>query len=80
MKDFTFFLPRSKFNLACQLPIAGSHIFHIQAEASPTFGDANAIFSVFIDPIRNQFLNKEMNNDNDLNLHLHHQMSGWRRY
>ena len=25
-------------------------------------------------------ISKEMNNDNDLNLHLHYQMSGWLRY
>ena len=54
----------------------------IGGEASPTFGHANANFSVFIDRIRNQFLKTEMNNDNDLNLHLHlhDQMSGWLRY
>ena len=41
-------------------------------EASPTFGHANANFSVFIDRMRNQF--KEMNDDNDLNFHLHDQI------
>ena len=30
----------------------------ISGEASPTFGHANAIFSVFIDRIRSQFLKK----------------------
>ena len=27
-----------------------------------------------------ELISKEMNNDNDLNLHLHDQMSGWLRY
>ena len=30
----------------------------ISGEASPTFGHANANFSVFVDRIRNQFLKK----------------------
>ena len=30
----------------------------VSDEASPTFGNANANFSVFIDRIRNQFLKK----------------------
>ena len=48
-------------------------------EASSTFGHANANFSVFVDRIK-ESISKEMNNDNDLNLHLHDQMSGWLRY
>ena len=34
------------------------HLLAISGEASPTFGHANANFSVFIDRIRNQFLKK----------------------
>ena len=49
-------------------------------EASPTFGHANAIFSVFINRKRNLFLKKLMNNDNDLNLHSMTKLSGWLRY
>ena len=37
-------------------------------EASPTFGHANEIFSVFIDRIK-ESMSTETNNDNDLNLH-----------
>ena len=42
----------------------------VSGEASPTFGHVNANFSVFVGRIRNQF-SKEMNNDDDLKLHLH---------
>ena len=50
-------------------------------EASPTFGHANVNFSVFIyRPYNKESISKEINNDNDLNLHLHDQMSGWLRY
>ena len=49
-------------------------------EASPTFGHANANFSVFVDRIYKESISKEMNNHSDLNLHLHDQMSGWLRY
>ena len=48
-------------------------------EASPTIWSCYANFSVFIDRIRNQFL-KEMNNDNDLNLHSMTKLSGWLRH
>ena len=37
-------------------------------EGGPKFGHANASFSVFLDAIRNKFLNK-MSSDNYLNLH-----------
>ena len=49
------------------------------SEASPTFGHANANFSVFIERIRNEFL-PEMDNDNDLNLHSMTKLSGWLRH
>ena len=45
-------------------------------QASPTFSHANANFSVFMDRIRNQ---KEINNDNDLNLHSRTKLSSWLR-
>ena len=45
--------------------------------AKPAFGHANANFSVFIKPYK-ESISKEMNND--LNFHLHDQMSGWLRY
>ena len=47
-------------------------------KASPTFSHANANFD-HCRPYK-ESISKEMNNDNDLNLHLHDQMSGWRRY
>ena len=52
-----------------------NYVFYLgtnSGEVCSTFGHTNANFSVFIDRIRNQFL-KKMNNDYDLNLHLHDQ-------
>ena len=51
-------------------------------KASLRFGHANANFSVFKDRIRNQFLKKlfQMNNDNYLNLHSMTKFSGWLCY
>ena len=50
-----------------------------QDEAGPTFGHANAILSLFIDHIRNQF-QKKTNNDNDLNWHSMTKLSSWLGY
>ena len=47
-------------------------------EASPTFGHANAIFCVY-GPSKGSIC-KEMNNDNDLNLHSMTKLSDWLRY
>ena len=44
-------------------------IVNNSGEASPTFGHANANFSVFIDRTYKESTPKEMNNNNDLNLH-----------
>ena len=38
----------------------GAHFFLLSGEASPTFGHANANFSVFTDRIRNEFLKKSI--------------------
>ena len=51
----------------------------ISGEASPTFGHANANFFGVYRPYK-ESISKEMNNDNDSNLHLHDQMSGWLRH
>ena len=48
-------------------------------EASPTFDHANANFFLFAGPYK-ELISTEMNNENELNLHLHDQMSGWLRY
>ena len=48
-------------------------------KASPTFGHANANFSTFLAP-KKESISEEMNSDNDLNLHLHDQISNWLRY
>ena len=48
-----------------------------------TFGHANAKFSVLIRKIfcvYKESISKEMNDDNDLNLHLNDRMSGRLRY
>ena len=47
-------------------------------EANLTFFHANANFSVFINRIRS--ISKEMNNDNDLNMHSMTKLSGGLRY
>ena len=49
------------------------------AEASPTFGHANANFFCVYKPYK-ESISKKMNNDNDLNLHLNDLMSGWLGY
>ena len=49
----------------------------------PTFGHANAKFCVLIRKIFGVYkesISKEMNDDNDLNLHLNDQMSDRLRY
>ena len=51
---------------------------HASGEASPPHANAN--FSVIINCINKKSIFKKMNNDSDLNLHLHDQMSGWLRY
>jgi hypothetical protein len=45
----------------------------VSGEASPTFGHAN------YRPYK-ESISKEMNNNDDLSLHLHDQMSGWLRH
>jgi hypothetical protein len=48
----------------------------ISGEASPTFGHANANSNY---RLYKESISKEMNNNGDLNLHLHDQKSGWLR-
>ena len=47
-------------------------------EASLAFGHANVIFCVY--RLYMESISKEMNNDNDLNLHSMTKLSGWLRY
>ena len=46
-------------------------------EASPAFGHADAIFSVFMDRMIKESISKEVNSDNNLNLHSMTKLSGW---
>ena len=55
------------------------NIIDCSGEGSPAFGHANVKFFCVYRPYK-ESISKEMNNDNDLNLHLHDQMSGWLRY
>ena len=54
--------------MACPDNLTLNKSVNASGETSPTFGHANANYSVFIDRIRNQFL-KKTNNDIDLNSH-----------
>ena len=65
--------------MACPVNLILNKSINASGEASPTFGHANANYSVFIDRIRNQFL-KKTNNDTDLNLHSMTKLSGWLPY
>ena len=49
-------------------------------KASLTFGHANACKVICVYRQYNESVSEEMNNDNDLNLHLNDQMSGPLRY
>ena len=48
-------------------------------EATPTIQSCYANFSVFMD-YKRESISKEMNNDNDLNLHRMTKLSSWLRY
>ena len=54
-------------------------ILTISGEASPTIWSCYANFSVCYRPYK-ESISKEMNNDNDLNLHSMTKLSGWLRY
>ena len=58
-------------------------VYKLFVVMEPTFGHANAKFSVLIRKIfcvYKESISKEMNDDNDLNLHLNDRMSGRLRY
>ena len=54
-----------------------SHPSLTSSEGSPTFDHANANFSVFNYGPYKEGISKEMNNDNDLNLHSMPKLLGW---
>ena len=58
LEDKNTRLSRSNFALGVKMSLGCPVQYMNSGEASPTFGHANANFSVFIERIRNQFLKK----------------------